>query len=95
MIVIKDSRQFIESIGWIGSLLLSLCAIPELVRAVITGNSPLTWTFLLLWFSGEVVTLIYTIFKSIKIKLWPLLFNYGINIICLIIIILYKGTYHG
>lgn len=70
-----------EIIGWAGATLLALCALPEAYRAYVTGECTLSWTFLLMWGIGEVLALVYTILKSRKVRLFPLLFNYGLNIV--------------
>ena len=80
-----------ESIGWFSALLLACCGIPEVIISLTTGESGLSWYFLLMWFFGEIGALIYVIGKSKEVKLWPLLFNYGLNIICITIILLCKG----
>jgi len=76
-----------EYIGWIGSILFAACGIPQAYESYNKGNSNgLTWAFLLMWFFGEVLTLIYIIPKLD----YPLLFNYSCNLICLLIILRYK-----
>lgn len=70
-----------EFIGWIGGVLLALCAAPEAYTALTTGNTGLGWPFLLLWQGGEIALLAYTLMKSREVKLLPLLFNYGLNIL--------------
>ena len=65
-----------EIIGWTGSILFAICGIPQALDSFKRGNSEgLTWAFLLMWFFGEVLTLIYVIPKLD----WPLLFNYSCN----------------
>ena len=80
----------IETIGWLGSFLLAICAIPEMLIAIQTGNSNLSWYFLSFWLGGEILALVYVILKSTKINLLPLLLNYMLNIICLCVIIYIK-----
>lgn len=65
-----------NTLGWIGSLLLAFCAIPESVKAYKTKRCEMTWTFLLMWFFGEIFVLIPVIFE---IQNAFLLFNYGLN----------------
>lgn len=74
-------------IGWIGATLLALSGLPEAIKAIQTLNSPLTWTFLLMWLFGEVFTLIYVLQKNREVKLLPLLFNYGLNIVFITVIV--------
>lgn len=76
-----------EIIGWIGSVLLAFCGLPQAIESYKTKSSAgLTWGFLLMWFVGEIFTVIYIIPKWH----WPLLFNYTANIIFLSIILYYK-----
>lgn len=76
-----------DYIGWLGSILLAFCGLPQAIESYKTKSSAgLTWGFLLMWFIGEIFTIIYIIPKWH----WPLIFNYTANIIFLIIIIYYK-----
>ena len=79
-----------ELIGWISAILLAGCGIPEVIQAFRINDSHLTWPFLLMWFFGEVFALLYTIIKSKKVKLLPLIFNYGLNILCISVIMILK-----
>lgn len=67
-----------EVIGWIGSILLAACAIPEVVNAFKTGKCGITWGMLLVWQVGEVLTWIAVV---AKIGSLFLIFNYTANII--------------
>jgi uncharacterized protein with PQ loop repeat len=76
-----------ETIGWIGSILLAFCGLPQAIESFKTKNSDgLTWSFLIMWGVGEIFTIIYIIPKWH----WPLLFNYTANIIFIGIILYYK-----
>jgi len=76
-----------ENIGWIGSILLAFCGLPQAIESFKTKSSAgLTWGFLFMWFVGELCTFAYILPKMDL----PLMFNYGANIIFLIIIIYYK-----
>ena len=76
-----------DNIGWIGSILMAFCGLPQAIESYKTKSSRgLSWGFLIMWFSGELLTLIYILPKMDL----PLLFNYTANIIFLIIIIYYK-----
>ena len=78
-----------DNIGWIGSILLAFCGLPQAIESYKTKNSNgLTWGFILMWLIGEICTFIYIIPKMDL----PLLFNYSANILFLIIIIYYKIT---
>ena len=76
-----------ETIGWIGSILLAFCGLPQAIESYKTKNSDgLTWGFLLMWGVGELFTIFYIIPKWH----WPLIFNYTANIIFIGIILYYK-----
>jgi uncharacterized protein with PQ loop repeat len=76
-----------EFLGWLGSILLAFCGLPQAIESFKTKNSDgLTWGFLLMWALGELFTFAYVL---PKLDL-PLIFNYSANIIFLIIIIYYK-----
>jgi uncharacterized protein with PQ loop repeat len=76
-----------EYIGWIGSILLAFCGLPQAIESYKTKNSDgLTWGFLGMWGMGEIFTIIYILPKWH----WPLIFNYTANIIFISIIIYYK-----
>ena len=77
-----------EVLGWIGSALFALCAVPQAWQSWKQKHSDgLSWSFLLMWFFGEVLTIIYV---SQKEDVLPLLANYCFNIILLLIILWYR-----
>ena len=80
-----------EIIGWFSAVLLAFCGIPEVIISLQTGDSGLSWYFLMMWLWGEILALIYVANKSKQIQLLPLLFNYGLNIVCITTIVLCKG----
>lgn len=75
-----------ELIGWVGALLLATCALPQVIdtlkKRTVEG---LSLVFVLWWLAGEVFTVIYICYKAFR---YPLLFNYGINILCCIVLLL-------
>lgn len=76
-----------ENIGWIGSILLAFCGLPQAIESIKTKSSEgLTWGFIGMWFIGEICTFVYILPKMDL----PLLLNYTANIIFLSIIIFYK-----
>jgi uncharacterized protein with PQ loop repeat len=76
-----------ETIGWIGSILLAFCGLPQAIESYRTKNSNgLTWGFLIMWGVGEIFTVIYIIPKWH----WPLIFNYTANLIFISVILYYK-----
>lgn len=76
-----------EAIGWAGALLFAICGLPQAIQCAIDGHSRgLNWFFLLAWFGGEVLTVIYVWPKAD----WPLLCNYLTNLVFLLIMLRYK-----
>jgi len=76
-----------ELIGYIGSIMLAFCGLPQAIESFKTKSSEgLTWGFLALWFFGEILTFAYVLPKMDL----PLLINYSANIIFLLIILYYK-----
>jgi len=77
----------IDNIGWIGSILLAFCGLPQAIESYKTKSSEgLTWGFISMWFIGEILTIMYILPQMVL----PLLFNYTANIIFLSVIIYYK-----
>lgn len=76
-----------KTLGWVGAILLAGCGLPEVLKAVETGECTLTWTFLLMWFFGEIFVLIPVV-TQIKSKF--LTFNYTANVLIILTLILYK-----
>ncbi len=75
-----------ETIGFIGSILLAVCGIPEVVRTIKDNKCHLGWNFLLLWFGGELFMLTYVI----PMKDIPLLLNYVFNTLLVGVMVFYK-----
>lgn len=69
----------LELAGWISSFLLGACALPQVLKTWRTGNTEgLSMAFLGMWMGGELFGLLYTAgFATIP---WPLVVNYGANI---------------
>ncbi len=82
----KIDKYKLEFVGWVGSCLLAFCGAPEMYLSFKNGDSSLSWYFLGMWGFGEIIALIYTIIKNKQVSLLPLLFNYGINIVCIVTI---------
>ena len=85
-----NKQRLTEAIGWCASVLLAFCGLPEALDSIRTGESALSYPFLLMWWSGETLAIAYVILKSKNVKLWPLMFNYGFNIIFISIILFNK-----
>jgi uncharacterized protein with PQ loop repeat len=77
----------LELVGWAGAVLLAVCGVPQAVHSFKHKHSfGLTWTFLLMWLIGEVLTLLYVL----PTGRLPLLFNYAANIAAVGVIVYYK-----
>ena len=75
-------------LGWIGSICLSFCGLPQAIHSIKVGNSDgLTYSFLMLWTIGELFTLKAV---ALDIPLNYLIFNYVSNLVFLSIIWYYK-----
>ena len=80
----------IEAVGWLGSILFSICALPQVWKTWKTKSAgDLSWLFLLAWFGGELFTAIYVLADP---KL-PLLTNYAVNGACVVYLIWAKYAY--
>jgi uncharacterized protein with PQ loop repeat len=74
-------------LGWIGSILLACCGIPQALLAFKQKHSDgVSWGMCLMWYIGEWCVLIY-MFRSAN---WPLIFNFIMNIVTISIVIWYK-----
>ncbi|MFC1549432.1 SemiSWEET family sugar transporter [Nitrospirota bacterium] len=77
----------LEISGWLGGMLLAACGLPQAIKSCRQKHSHgLSIWFLLMWLGGEVLVLAYVLPKWH----WPLIFNYGANIILVIVILYYK-----
>jgi hypothetical protein len=74
-------------IGYIGSILLGICAVPELIRTVRDSRCHVGWGMLLSWYLGEIFVFIH-IWNTSKDQ--ALLLNYSTNILILSVMIYYK-----
>lgn len=76
-----------ETVGWIGSILFAICGLPQAIESYKSGHSRgLNWFFLGAWFGGEILTIIYVWPKAD----YPLLTNYLMNLVFLIVMLKYK-----
>lgn len=81
----------IDFIGWIGGIFLSVCALPQAIKVFKEKHADGTsHGMLMLWFFGEVFTLIYVCCEK-----WspPLILNYSLNIVFMSVILYYKYFY--
>lgn len=76
-----------EVIGWLGSILFSMCAVPQAWQCYRQKHADgLSWTFLLMWLTGEILTAVYVW----PTQQYPLLANYFFNGLCLLVILRYR-----
>ena len=79
----------LELIGWIGSMLFALCALPQAILVWKQKHARgLSWGFLHLWFWGEVLCFIYVYMQPVVQV--PLLANYALNFVFLLTIFYFK-----
>jgi len=79
--------SLIEMFGWVGGILLAVCAAPQAVLCHKNGHSNgISLSFLLMWFFGEIFLTIY-VFPKMH---YPLIANYILNIFIAGIILWYK-----
>lgn len=78
-----------EIIGWGGSILFGACGLPQAYKSYVEGHARgLSHSFIWMWTGGEILTLIYVL--SLPTLSWPLITNYLINLVSVIIILRYK-----
>jgi len=76
-----------EILGWLGSICLGICGIPQAWQSIKDKHSHgISWGFVLLWAFGEVFALAY-VYDKLDL---PLLLNYATNILILGVILYYK-----
>lgn len=81
-------RKTLNFIGWVGGILLGMCALPELIHTIQKGTNDSSWMFLGMWLGGELCLLVYVVPK----KEYPLIFNYLFNVILISGLVYYKLT---
>ncbi len=76
-----------EFIGWAGAILFAICGFPQAIQSFKDGHSRgLNIWFLLAWFGGEILTIVYVFPKQD----YPLLANYFMNLALVLIMLRYK-----
>jgi uncharacterized protein with PQ loop repeat len=76
-----------EIVGWLGSVMLSICGLPQAIECYKKKNSDgISWMFILLWLFGEIFALIY----AVHIKETPIVFNCALNSVIVFVIFYYK-----
>jgi len=78
----------IEVIGWVGSFLFSICAIPQAYQSFKEKSSKgINSLFLITWFLGEILCLLYGFLVELP---YPIMVNYIVNLSCLLVIAYFK-----
>ena len=76
-----------EILGWLGSICLGICGIPQAWQSIKDKHSHgISWGFVLLWAFGEIFALAY-VYDKLDL---PLLLNYATNILILGVILYFK-----
>lgn len=86
----------INAVGWLGSILFALCAVPQVYTTWTTHDvSGLSLVFVLMWFAGELFSAIYLVWDDIKhnTRHYPIYFNYTLNTACVTYLLFAKLTY--
>jgi len=82
-----NNLDLILLMGWIGSLCLSICGLPQAWMSFKEKSSEgISWGFLLLWGFGELFGIAYVVDKADA----PLIVNYATNILIIGVILYYK-----
>lgn len=76
----KHINRFFITLGIIGAICFSISAVPEVIHTIRTNEVGVTDGTLLLWFTGELCSLAYVLYKDRdKIQLA----NYAFNLLCI------------
>jgi uncharacterized protein with PQ loop repeat len=75
-----------ETIGYLGSLLLTVCGIPEVIRTIKDNKCHLGWSMIVLWTLGEIFMMSYAFY----LVNGPLIMNYVFNFFVVGILLFYK-----
>jgi len=78
-----------DIIGWVASFMFALCALPQSIHCYKVGNSRgISSLFIWMWLIGEILMQYYVIMKHGFDM--PLLVNYWINTVLILVILKYK-----
>jgi len=90
--------EFLETLGWIGNIALSIGIIPQVYKTWRTHDvSSFSWPFLLLWCGGVMMVFIYIAGQNVTTGSfqWSLWLNYLINIFGTLYLVVAKIRYSG
>lgn len=88
--------MIIELCGWLGAILFSFCAVPQVIKAFKTRKiEDLSSIFLLMWFMGEIFSLVYVLHSNYQQNVYqaPLIANYIFNLLLVACLIYAKIKY--
>ena len=74
----------LNKIGWVGSILLSLCGAPEAYRAMTAWKYEISVPFIVMWGLGELLVLVPVV---LEIRKPYLIFNYSANLFFITLIL--------
>lgn len=86
-----------EIVGWMGSILFAICALPQVIHTFKTRRTnDVNELFIWLWFWGEVFTFSYVLVDDFSKQHYhvPLYFNYAFNLLMLFYLIYAKYAYN-
>ncbi len=89
-------KKFIDSLGWLGNIILSIGVIPQVYKTWKTHDvSSFSWSFLLMWAFGVLFTFIYIFYNDLRLKRkqYPLWLNYIVNILATAYLVYAKFMY--
>jgi uncharacterized protein with PQ loop repeat len=82
-----SKMSIFDIMGWLGSLCLAICGIPQAWQSYKDKNSNgISWGFVILWTTGELLALAY-VYDRLDL---PLVMNYATNILILGVILYFK-----
>lgn len=77
----------LNTLGWLGAVCFAICGLPQAIQSYKQKHSDgISSSFLLLWGTGEILTLIYIFPK----KEWPIIFNLVFNLLFIGVIVRFK-----
>ena len=86
----------IDTIGCIGSFLLAMCGVPQVIKTFRTKSADdLSWFFIVMWLGGEAATFAYLIANNFATGNFqvPLYLNYGFNLLVVCLLLFGKAWY--
>ena len=87
MEALASGSYALSALGWISSICFSLCAAPQAYLSWKQGHSDgVAKSFLILWGMGEITGILYII----PFGNWPILTNYIVNSMFLLVIMWYR-----